>query len=72
MKAHGGVTALRRKMAAYQVNGARLGWLLLPDERAVEIWPASVEPQRIEQAEELAASPEFPGLLLKLAEIWAG
>ncbi|MCP9841763.1 Uma2 family endonuclease [Synechococcus sp. J7-Johnson] len=67
-----GVTALRRKMAAYQANGARLGWLLLPDERAVEIWPASVELQRIEQADELAASPEFPGLRLELAEIWAG
>ena len=36
-----GVSALRRKMAGYQANGARLGWLLLPEERAVEIWPAS-------------------------------
>ncbi|MFM1902003.1 MAG: hypothetical protein RLZZ216_2579 [Cyanobacteriota bacterium] len=25
-----GLTALRKKMAAYQRNGARLGWLLLP------------------------------------------
>jgi len=25
-------------MAAYQRNGARLGWLLIPAERAVEIW----------------------------------
>ena len=24
-----GVSALRRKMASYQANGARLGWLLL-------------------------------------------
>jgi Uma2 family endonuclease len=70
-----GVTALRRKMAAYQANGARLGWLLLPEQRAVEIWPAageagSSEPQRIEQAEVLDAGPEFPGLRLELAEIW--
>jgi Uma2 family endonuclease len=33
-----GLTALRQKMAAYQRNGARLGWLLIPAERAVEIW----------------------------------
>jgi hypothetical protein len=25
-------------MAAYQSNGARLGWLLIPAEREVEIW----------------------------------
>ena len=31
-----GLTALRSKMAAYQANGARLGWLLIPQEQAVE------------------------------------
>ncbi|CAK6686939.1 Uma2 family endonuclease [Synechococcus sp. CBW1107] len=67
-----GLTALRRKMAAYQTNGARLGWLLLPDECAVEVWPASGEPQRLEQQEWLDAGSEFPGLRLELAEIWAG
>jgi Uma2 family endonuclease len=30
-----GVSALRRKMDQYQANGARLGWLLFPEERAV-------------------------------------
>jgi Uma2 family endonuclease len=33
-----GLSALREKMAAYQRNGARLGWLLIPRERAVEVW----------------------------------
>ncbi|MEB3260011.1 MAG: Uma2 family endonuclease [Cyanobacteriota bacterium] len=33
-----GLTALRQKMAAYQRNGARLGWLLIPQKRAVEVW----------------------------------
>ena len=32
-----GLTALRQKMAAYQGNGARHGWLLIPAERAVEL-----------------------------------
>ncbi|CAK6686989.1 Uma2 family endonuclease [Synechococcus sp. CBW1107] len=67
-----GLTALRRKMAAYQSNGTRLGWLLLPDECAVEVWPASGEPQRLEELEWLEAGSEFSGLRLELAEIWAG
>ncbi len=58
-------------MAAYQANGARLSWLLLPEQRAVEVWPASGEPQRINEAELVDGGPEFPGLKLALAEIWA-
>jgi Uma2 family endonuclease len=67
-----GLTALRQKMAAYQANGARLGWLLIPHEQAVEMWPASGAPQRLEQIQVLEATPEFPGLQLQLDEIWAG
>ena len=67
-----GLTALRRKMAAYQANGAQLGWLLIPDQQAVEIWPASGggDPQRLEAATELDAGPLFPGLRIDLREIW--
>ena len=67
-----GLTALRQKMASYQANGARLGWLLLPHQQAVEVWPASGAPQRHEQIDVLDATPDFPGLQLLLAEIWAG
>jgi hypothetical protein len=49
-------------MMAYQANGARLGWLLMPHEQAVEVWPASGEPQRIEQIQLLEATEGFPGL----------
>jgi Uma2 family endonuclease len=67
-----GVSALRAKMAAYQANGARLGWLLLPHEQAVEAWPASAPPQRLERLQVLEATPDFPGLSLQLPEIWEG
>jgi Uma2 family endonuclease len=63
---------LRRKMARYQANGARLGWLLLPEEQAVEVWAASGEPTRHAQAQQLQGGAEFPGLKLDLSEIWAG
>ena len=67
-----GLTALRRKMAAYQANGAQLGWLLIPGDQAVEIWPASgeAEPQRVDAATELDAGALFPGLRIDLEEIW--
>jgi Uma2 family endonuclease len=69
------LTALRRKMEAYQRNGARLGWLLIPEERAVEVWGPLREGEqgrRIEAATRLEGAPWFPGLTLELAEIWAG
>lgn len=69
-----GLSALRRKMAAYQANGAQLGWLLIPDQRAVEVWTAgggaSGDPQRLEGVNALEAGPQFPGLRLDLQEIW--
>jgi Uma2 family endonuclease len=40
-----GVTALRRKLTAYQLNGAQLGWLLLPQEQVVEVWPGRQSPE---------------------------
>lgn len=42
--------ALRRKMAAYLANGAQLGWLLFPEQRAVEIWQPEAGPAAPERA----------------------
>jgi Uma2 family endonuclease len=71
-----GLTALREKMAAYLRNGARFGWLLIPAERAVEIWEpqaaSPAQPQRIEAASRLEANSQFPGLAVDLEAIWAG
>lgn len=68
--------ALRRKLAIYLANGARLGWLLLPLSRTVEAWtpgqaavpstPAAV----LSDGQRLEAGKEFPGLTIDLAEIW--
>ena len=77
-EAASGSEALRRKMAAYLTNGAQLGWLLFPQQRAVEIWQpgadsaAPVVMQRIEAADVLEGGEQLPGLRLELAEIWEG
>ncbi len=67
-----GVSALRQKMDAYQANGAELGWLLLPEERAVEIWRAgaATTPERLDDAKTLDGGELFPGLVVDLAPIW--
>ena len=71
-----GAEALRRKMALYQANGAQLGWLLFPEQRAVEIWPARPEagvataPQRLENAMRLEGGAVLQGSVLELEEIW--
>jgi Uma2 family endonuclease len=68
-----GITALRRKMEQYQANGARLGWLLLPQERAVEIWRGGQQgmAERLENASRVDGSELVEGLELDLEEIWA-
>ena len=59
-------------MAAYQANGAQLGWLLIPEQQAVEVWPAAGagDPQRLDAATVLDAGLLFPGLRIDLEEIW--
>ena len=64
------LNALRRKMVAYQANWAQLGWLLIPEEQAVEVWPAAGEPRRIEAATQLDGGQLLPGLRLELQDIW--
>ena len=76
-----GETALRRKLAAYLANGARLGWLLFPEQRAVEVWRAgessaaskSAAPkvERLDHPAVLDGGEALPGLRLELAELWA-
>jgi Uma2 family endonuclease len=67
-----GVTALRRKMEQYQANGARLGWLLLPQERAVEIWRSGQQgmAEQLDNASRVDGSELAEGLALDLEEIW--
>ena len=68
-----GLSALRCKMDQYQANGARLGWLLLPEERAVEIWREGQQgmAERLDNASRLDGGELAEGLVLELAEIWA-
>lgn len=50
-------------MPAYRANGARLGWLLLPHEQAVDVWQAGAPPRRLERLQVVEATPEFSGAI---------
>ena len=68
---------LRHKMASYISNGARLGWLLLPRRRTVEVWSSDPATRAarfsaLSDASRLEATGEFPGLVIELEQIWAG
>jgi len=69
--------ALRKKMAAYMANGARLGWLLLPQSRTVEVWQtgnaeSTNSPLILNNPSRLEAGLEFPGLVIDPRRIWEG
>jgi hypothetical protein len=59
-------------MEQYQANGARLGWLLFPQERAVEIWWSGQQgmAERLENASRVDGSELVEGLELDLEDIW--
>jgi Uma2 family endonuclease len=61
---------LRAKMDEYLANGARLGWLIDPDKRKVYVYRPAEKVQCRSGIRQISASPELPGFVLKLAEIW--
>jgi Uma2 family endonuclease len=64
---------LCRKMVAYMTNGARLGWLLLPQKRTVEVWTAAETANAslvLNDPSRLEAGLEFPGLVIDPRRIW--
>jgi Uma2 family endonuclease len=63
------VPALRQKMQEYRAAGLRLGWLILPQSREVEIYgPAEIE--TLSSADTVSGDPVLPGFMLQLRLIW--
>jgi Uma2 family endonuclease len=63
------VAALREKMEEYRAAGVRLGWLILPDSKQVEIYTPT-ELQTLTTPEAVSGDPVLPGFRLELALIW--
>ena len=60
-------------MVDYMANGARLGWLLLPQKRTVEVWTV-VDARAANSPLVLfdPAGPEFAVLVIDPRRIWEG
>lgn len=61
---------LRSKMREYIDNGARLGWLVDPMARRVEVYRPGEEPVLMDQPTTISADPILPGFVLDLSEIF--
>jgi len=61
---------LQEKMKEYLDNGARLGWLINPQQRQVEIYRQSKEKEVLEHPAELSAEEVLPGFVLRLDRLW--
>jgi enamine deaminase RidA (YjgF/YER057c/UK114 family) len=61
---------LRSKMALYLKNGVRLGVLVDPYARAVEVYRPQEEPLRLQGVEAVSLEPELPGFALWLPPLW--
>jgi Uma2 family endonuclease len=61
---------LQEKMAEYIEQGARLGWLIDPEEKRVYVYRPGAAVEVLEGVEELSEEPELKGFVLDLREIW--
>ncbi len=59
------------KMQEYMNNGCRLGWLLDPKLKRVQIYRQGQDPQMLEDPGTLSGEDVLPGFTLKIREIWS-
>lgn len=64
------LSALRDKMAEYMTNGAALGWLIDPLDRAVFVFRPGLNMVRLDAPESLSGHPVMPGFELRMDGIW--
>lgn len=62
---------LTGKMEEYRQNGARLGWLIDPEERRVHIYRPGQPVEILEDPSDVAGDPDLPGFVLDLGPVWA-
>lgn len=62
---------LQAKMAEYRDNGVRLGWLINPQDRQVEIYRLDCEVEVLVAPMTLSGEDVLPGFTLDLSPVWA-
>jgi Uma2 family endonuclease len=62
--------SLQEKMQEYMDNGAKLGWLIDPKNRTVEVYRVGVEVEVLSNPTELSGEEVLPGFVLNLPRVW--
>jgi Uma2 family endonuclease len=66
------IAELLEKMNLYLANGARLGWLVLPEEASVLVVSPGQVVRALRRGDVLEGGELLPGLSIPLAELFAG
>jgi Uma2 family endonuclease len=61
---------LQEKMDEYIANGARLGWLIIPEEKQVHVYRPGQPVQVLDNPQTVSGDPELPGFVLDLDPVW--
>lgn len=64
------VKPLQEKMTEYMENGAKLGWLIDPQNRKVEIYRQGLEVEVLDNPAELSGEEVLPGFVLNMRRVW--
>lgn len=62
---------LQAKMQEYLDSGLRLGWLINPQDKQVEIYRPSKATEVLQQPDTISGEDVLPGFILRLQKIWA-
>ena len=62
--------SLQEKMQEYMDNGAKLGWLIDPKNRTVEVYRVGLEVEVLSNPTELSGEEVLPSFVLNLRRVW--
>ncbi len=65
------IVSILRKMTGYFANGAKLGWIILPEEQSVIVFSRTAQQRTFVAGETLEASDELPGLSIQVSDLFA-
>ncbi|MGH3149024.1 MAG: Uma2 family endonuclease [Rubrobacter sp.] len=64
------LSTIQAKMHEYIENGARLGWLIDPEERKAHVYKPGEPVRVLENPDSLSADSVMPGFILDLKPVW--
>ncbi|MGB3495801.1 MAG: Uma2 family endonuclease [Elainellaceae cyanobacterium] len=64
------LSRIQAKMQEYLENGAKLGWLLNPEDKQAEIYRLGQAVEVLNAPDFLSGDPVLPGFVLSLSWLW--